>query len=229
MDKTKPNRAYLTVLIITACCSVMCFIDGVVVPPYFVKSAFKLALFLLVPLAYFAVTKTDKQTLCSLFVPHKKDFILALALGASVYAVIVGGYFIFRNVFDFSAITNQLTSGVGVGTDNFLFIAIYISLVNSLLEEFFFRGFAFLTLKNQLPKWLAYVFSSALFAFYHMGMTAGWFSPIMYILAMAGLSVGGCIFNFLNERCGNIYPSWLVHMFANFGINTIGFILFGMI
>lgn len=228
MEKIKTG-ALFPVIIVTFCCAIMCFIDGVLVPPYFVKSVFKLALFLLVPIGYFAVTKLDKNALRNLFIPNKKDFLLALALGVTVYGVIVGGYFALRNVFDFSAITNQLTSGVGVGADNFLFVAIYISLVNSLLEEFFFRGFAFLTLKNKLPRWLAYVFSSGLFAFYHLGMTVGWFSPALYILAMAGLFVGGCIFNLLNEKCGNIYPSWLVHMFANFGINTIGLILFEMI
>ena len=40
---------------------------------------------------------------------------------------------------------------------------------------------------------------------------------------------GGCIFNFLNEKCGNIYPSWLVHLCANLAINTVGFILFGIL
>jgi hypothetical protein len=37
------------------------------------------------------------------------------------------------------------------------------------------------------------------------------------------------IFNILNEKSENIYASWLSHMFANFAINTIGFILFGII
>ena len=35
--------------------------------------------------------------------------------------------------------------------------------------------------------------------------------------------------NILNEKCENIYMSWLVHMFANFAINTVGCILFGII
>ena len=46
---------------------------------------------------------------------------------------------------------------------------------------------------------------------------------------MFGLIVGGLIFNALNDKFGNIYPSWFVHMAANFAINTIGFILFGIV
>jgi hypothetical protein len=62
-----------------------------------------------------------------------------------------------------------------------------------------------------------------------VGMTGGWFSIWIYILSMAGLFIGGCIFNYLNEKCESIYPSWIVHMFANFAINTVGFILFGIL
>lgn len=226
----KKNKSALYIVLVVAVCSgIMCVIDGIITPPYAIKSAFKLVLFMAVPLIYFALNKPERATLKTLFTPKRKDFLVALLLGFGVFGVILAAYFIFRNVFDFSGITGQLTGDVGVTKDNFVFVAIYISLVNSLLEEFFFRGFAFLTLKNKLPRWLAYAFSSGLFAFYHVGMTAGWFSPILYILAMVGLFIGGCIFNFLNEKCQNIYPSWLVHMFANFGINTIGFILFGII
>ncbi|NMO95148.1 hypothetical protein [Paenibacillus lemnae] len=36
----------------------------------------------------------------------------------------------------------------------------------------------------------------------------------------------GLLFNWLNEKNGNIYASWMVHMCANLAINTIGFMLF---
>ena len=76
---------------------------------------------------------------------------------------------------------------------------------------------------------ISYVFSAGLFAFYHVGMTFGWFNVWIYVLAMLGLFIGGVIFNYLNDKFGNIYSSWLVHMFANFAINTIGCMLFGII
>ena len=60
-------------------------------------------------------------------------------------------------------------------------------------------------------------------------MIGGWFSPIIYVLALIGLFLIGCFLNYLNEKCNNIYPSWLVHMFSNFGINTVGLILFDIL
>ena len=60
-------------------------------------------------------------------------------------------------------------------------------------------------------------------------MLVGMFSIGVLCLLLLGLTAGGCIFNYLNELNDNIYPSWFVHMFANFGINTVGLILFGVL
>ncbi|MBQ8559334.1 MAG: CPBP family intramembrane metalloprotease [Tyzzerella sp.] len=207
----------------------MCFVDGIISPPYLYKSIIKIVLFLLIPMGYFLLYKEKGAYLKKLFIPKKKDFLLALLLGIGVFGIIIIAYFVLRYYIDLNTIKESLTTGIGVTADNFVYVAIYISFVNSLLEEFFFRGYAFLILREESGKKFAYIFSSAMFAFYHVGMTSGWFNILIYILSMLGLFVGGCIFNYLNEKCENIYPSWLVHMCANFGINTIGFILFGVI
>lgn len=207
----------------------MSFIDGFLHPPYFYKSLFKILLFAGVPAFYFLTHREELHQLKKLFVPRKKDFIISLSLGVGVYCIIMLGYFLFYNHIDLSVIQESLTAGMGVTKNNFLYVALYISFINSLLEEFFFRGFAFIVLKQKTSRLFAYVFSALLFSIYHVGMTSGWFHWGIYLLAMLGLFIGGCIFNFLNEKCENIYPSWLVHMCANFAINTVGFILFGLL
>jgi len=118
---------------------------------------------------------------------------------------------------------------MGITPNNFIYVSLYISLMNSFLEEFFFRGFVFITLKKHTNKKFAYIYSSSLFAIYHIGMLLELFYPLTLALLLIGLIIGGCIFNYLNEKNNNIYPSWFVHMFANFGINTVGFILFGIL
>ena len=118
---------------------------------------------------------------------------------------------------------------MGITSDNFIYVSLYISLMNSFLEEFFFRGYGFITLKKYTGRRFAYIFSSLIFAAYHVGMLIGMFDLGTLALLLFGLIVGGCIFNYLNEKNNNIYPSWFVHMFANFAINTVGFILFGVL
>ena len=204
-------------------CLCMGLVDAVIQPSYWIKSLIKIALFLLLPALYALYDKSFR--IRSLFVPNKRGFLLALLLGGLVYSVVLGAYFLFRGVFDFSAVAGSVTDAVGVNKENFLPVAIYISFANSLLEEFFFRGFAFLTLKKTAGRGFAYLFSSLMFAVYHIAMMIGWFALPVVLLALLGLFLGGVIFNYFNERYENIYLSWLIHMFANFAINTIGFIL----
>lgn len=208
-------------------CIIMAVVDGVLMADYFAKSAIKLVLFLGFPAVYAFFDK--ELSIKSLFKLKGKGLLLAVFLGVGVYAVILGGYLLLKDVFDFGNITGALTKNIGVTGKNFIYVSIYISFVNSLLEEFFFRGFAFLTLKNVSSRKFSYIFSAGVFAIYHVAMMTGWFSLPVFIIVMAGLFVGGLIFNYLNEKSGTVYPSWLLHMCANFAINTVGFILFGII
>lgn len=225
MQNKKAMFGICTVVIIF--CIIMAVIDGVIQANYFVKSAIKLVLFVGAPMLYGALCKGIN--IKPLFTFDKHGVKLATGLGIGVYAVILGGYLLFRNVFDFSAITGALDNNIGVTGKNFIFVSLYISFVNSMLEEFFFRGFAFLGLKSVATWRFAYVFSAGIFAIYHVAMMIGWFSFDVFAIVMVGLFAGGIIFNYLNEKSGTVYPSWIVHMFANFAINTIGFILFGII
>lgn len=227
-DSMKNKRLFIIITVLL-CSIIMSLIDGIIQPSYLIKSLFKILLFLIIPMIYFMIHNEEIKYFKQLFIPNKNSFLISLLLGIVVYIIIIVAYFLFRGIIDFSSIQESLLNNGGINKDNFVYVAIYISFVNSLLEEFFFRGYTFILLKDKTSKLFAYIFSSSLFAFYHIGMTIGWFHPIIYILAMLGLAIGGCIFNYINEKFECIYSSWFVHMFANFAINTIGFILFSIL
>ena len=217
------RSAVLIILAGLLCCAAMALVDGLWQPAYALKSGIKVVLFLLIPLGLSLLQKD--VAFRELFRFRKKGFAIALGLGIGIYGVILGAYLLVRNWFDFSGIAKSLSQNAGVTKDNFLFVSLYISFANSLLEEFFFRGFLFTNLKRLRSRSFAYGFSALLFSVYHVAMMIGWFSPVLFILVMVGLMAGGMIFNWLNERLDTIYCSWLTHMFANFAINTIGFML----
>lgn len=223
--KAARSRTLWVLALALVCCGIMALVDGVWQPGYAVKSAIKLAVFGALPLI---VTRLWRLIpLRELFAFRKKGFFTALGLGLGIYALILGGYLLLRNVFDFSRIAGSLTENAGVTRDNFLYVSLYISFVNSLLEEFFFRGFLFrnLGVPDGPDRPFAHFTSAVLFAAYHIAMMIGWFSLGLNALVLLGLTVGGLIFNWLNGKLGCIYASWLTHMFANFAINTIGFLL----
>lgn len=202
--------------------------DSKINPGYLYKSIFKLIVFMGLPVIY---TLTDKNIrLKDIFkIQSRKHIIYSISLGFLVYAIIMGSYLILKNFIDLNNIKGILDTNLNVNKDNFVFVAIYISLINSLLEEFFFRGFIFLNLKRFISRKFAYIISAFAFASYHVAIMANWFNPALFLLAMTGLFIGGLIFNYLNDKSSNIYGSWLVHMMANFAINTVGFIMYGII
>lgn len=224
----KKRSTYIIISVIILALSV-CFIDAIIKPNYIIKSIIKIIFYLLIPTIYFIINKDELKDFKSLFIPTKKDILKTTILSVSIYLFFVLGYFLVRNFIDFSNITTNLTNNMGIDKNNFIFVTLYISFINSFLEEFFYRGYAFITLKKHINKRTAYIFSSSIFTIYHIGMLTDFFKFPDIILMIIGLFIGGCIFNYLNEKTNNIYPSWIVHMFTNFGINTIGFILFGII
>lgn len=195
----------------------MALTDALWQPPYAVKSVIKILLFFVLP-----ITLAKELKLTSVFSFDKKALKISLLLGVGLFAVILGAYFLLGSLFDLSAITTVLGDSMGVNAGNFGFVAIYIALVNSLLEEFFFRGFLFLKLDTKY----AGLFSALLFSVYHVAIMIGWFDILLFALVLVALFVAGIIFNAIDKKFNSIYPSYFIHMFANLAINTIGFILF---
>ena len=162
-------------------------VDAVLHPNYFVKIPIKIIFFLVLPMLFFVKNKSDFAEFKKLFIFKKGGILKALLLGLGVYTVIAGGYLLTRTIIDFSNVTSSLTDGMGITADNFIYVSLYISLMNSFLEEFFFRGYGFMTLKKYTTRKTAYIFSSAMFAVYHVGMLIGMFNIGALALLLFGL------------------------------------------
>ncbi len=204
---------------------ILSLIDGVIRPEYIIKTLSKLCIFPVATSLYFIIFKDERKHLRTMMLPSKKSIIFAMILGLGVFSVVMGAFLLLKGVIDFSAFTGNLTSTAGITANNFIFVSLYICILNSLMEELFFRALAFLSLKRQTGSTFAYIFSSAAFALYHTGMTAAFVAPWVFLLMVLGLFLGGCIFNFLDEKTESILPSWLCHLFANFATCSIGYML----
>ena len=92
----KRSSVLITGTVILACV-IMALVDALWQPVYAVKSVIKIVLFLALPVVY---TSTDNRIkLKTLFKVNKNGFKTALILGIAVYALILGGYFLLKDVF----------------------------------------------------------------------------------------------------------------------------------
>ena len=226
MDRLSFRRFFPILLVLLGCLSIG-WVETVLQPVYPVKSGLKILIFLGCSALYILITR-DRTPLTVFRRPHSAALRLAGLLAAGTLAIILGGYALLSPWLDLSAITGNLGTKEGITAATFPLAALYISFGNSLLEEFFFRGFAFLTLKKAGFGLFAWFFSALSFALYHVCIMGSWFHPVLFLLLTAGLALSGLLFNWL-DRNGSIWPSWLVHMAANLAINTIGLSLFGLL
>ena len=226
MERKNRNMVYRILAALATGCLVMGLIDAVIQPGYLVKSGLKLLLFLLLP--YLAVYREEPQTMKRLF-RWQGVGVWPVVLGFGTFSGILALYFLIGPYFDFSMVTGALQEELGVNAGNFIFVALYISFINSLLEEFFFRGLGYLTLRNYISDRYALGISAMSFAMYHVAMMVGWFRLDLLVLLISLLTFAGVMLDLFDRRSGNLYLSWFVHMFANFAINTVGFLLFGLI
>lgn len=215
----------LTILIL-AICFIIFFVDKVIMPVYLVKSVIKVLLFIGVPAIYSMVTG---RNLFRGLLSGKSGFLKPVGLGISVYILMIIAFYLVSGFIDLENIRQRLSSNLDVERDNFIIVALYISIINSLVEETFFRWIAFIKLKGISGRTYSYMVSAACFAAYHVAILDGWADSVIVMLAIAGLFISGLFFNFLDEYSNDIKFSYLVHMFANFAINTIGLHMYGMI
>lgn len=159
--------------------------------------------------------------------PDRRSLKAAAILALAVFLFLTVGYMILSPWLDLSAIPEKLRHS-DITAQTFPVVAAYIIFVNSLLEEVFFRGFAFLSLRQHASPRFAYLFSALTFALYHVSIMDGWFQPVWFALFIAGLAVAGLLFDWL-DRKGGIWCGWLVHASANLAINLIGMRMFGIL
>lgn len=182
---------------------------------YIWKTIAKIILFLLIPLILF---RKSGFPFLSLRRTDQKSMKIAIRSGLIVTGIIITAFILLQPFIDIDALVIDLADA-GVTATVFPFIALYILFGNSMLEEFYFRGLLPSFVKKSR---LRFILPSFLFAIYHIAIFLPWFSPLLLAVAVAGLWIGGIIFQLANEKSGSILPSWTIHMFADIGVLIVG-------
>lgn len=221
MNKICKKALWLISTVIISCIA-MAIIETIIEPAYFIKSLLKIMLFLFVPI--FFIKMQREKVFDDSFSLNKTSILKLSGLGLIIYAIIMVAFVLTKGIFSYPSLVNSLSADQNVSQNSFIWVAVYISFCNSLLEEFLFRFIAFIKLSEYTTKNIAYIFSSCMFALYHVAMVGSSFPLPLLLLALVGLTIGGAIFNYVDDKSGNIYNSWIIHMFADFAIMTIWYI-----
>jgi membrane protease YdiL (CAAX protease family) len=199
-------------------CGLLYYIEQGVGVAYVIKASLKIVLFLVMPILMMLYSKEVKiGDLLGLRHMNFKSLKLGLIVGGVSFVSLILLGTLFAPMIDFESLRLELSEKLHVTKGVFLFIALYITFVNSLLEEFFFRGFMYLSISKDHKK-AGMLFSALLFGLYHMAMFQTWFPTWLVALCVVGLVGVGLFFNWVNDRSKTFMNSWVIHIIADSAI-----------
>ena len=200
--------------------------DQILTISYISKVILKLFLFSIFPIVY--ILKTGDNVVKDSIINKKRSklFSLSTFLGIIIFVIIIISFNFLKQYIDIPQLVGEFEDKYKINKTNIVYYGLYITFINSLIEEFFFRGFIFLNIKKLKYKKLAYIISSLAFAIYHIANFQNWFSIGMFLFVSIGLFIGGCIFNYLDDKQETFLNSWFVHIAADLAIILIGFKIF---
>jgi membrane protease YdiL (CAAX protease family) len=107
--------------------------------------------------------------------------------------------------------------------NHYVIFAVFLSFVNSAVEEFYWRWFVYGQLRRLLPGWRAHALAGAAFAAHHVVVVTQFF-PLMEALSFGvAVGLGGVIMSLLYERQRTLAGAWVCHLVVDLGIMGIGY------
>jgi membrane protease YdiL (CAAX protease family) len=124
-----------------------------------------------------------------------------------------------------AAVAGKLAA-FGISTSGEYFgLALFYSVLHSLLEEYYWRWFLFGRLRRRLPLGIAMILSSLAFTAHHVlviGQFLGGYGPATWLASLT-ITAAGMIWAWSYHRSNSLFGSWVSHALADAGLLWMGY------
>lgn len=146
--------------------------------------------------------------------------VLVVALMASLFFFTPLGEMVLQS----SARINERAEDLGF-LEYYWSFAIFLSVIHSFIEEYYWRWFVFGSLAKVISSPMAHIFAGMSFAAHHVVIASQFFPLFWAIVFGALIGLGGIIWSFLYQKQETLAGAWVSHMLVDFGIMGIGYSL----
>lgn len=146
-----------------------------------------------------------------------------LISGAAMFGVLMCAYVLLRGVLDpYIPMLQATVDEVGLRS-YYIPFAIFLSVLHSGFEEFYWRWFVFGMLRHRYAFGVASVISSVTFAAHHYVVLSNFLPLPLVIFAGSVVGLVGWFWCYVYEKTNSIGASWLSHAIADAAIMLIGY------
>jgi membrane protease YdiL (CAAX protease family) len=109
--------------------------------------------------------------------------------------------------------------------EHYWLFAIFLSLIHSMIEEYYWRWFVYGNLSRVVPGFSSHLIAGMSFAAHHIVIASQFFSLSWGILIGCLVGAGGILWSKMYERQKTLFGAWLSHLIVDLGIMSIGYYL----
>ncbi len=151
----------------------------------------------------------------------RNDLRLSLVLGVVAAVVFLALYYTIGGMLvDKEAIAAKIHTQFGVTAGTVLLIAPFTIVINSLVEEFFYRGFAFGQLAARRPV-IGTLLPAAVFTVQHLMFTFHWVTALPLAIGIVALFIFALVAQAMYAKADSIVAPWVIHICGDLAMMAI--------
>jgi uncharacterized protein len=155
--------------------------------------------------------------------PRRGGLLVGLLLGLIMGAFVLGGYRLLASGWINLEHLRALAERNGFGTiARYFGLAIYLTLVNSLLEEYVWRWFVFRRSEELFGSWSAVVLAAVFFTIHHTVALRIQFGWEITLLGSLGVFISALVWSGCYLRYRSVWPGYVSHILADTAIFIVG-------
>ncbi len=155
-----------------------------------------------------------------------KSLLLGFVSGLIFLVAILGVYFWQYEYFNqYAYLVKDKVESLGIGGIRFLIFAVFLSLIHSFIEEYYWRSFVFRGLFGLTKFWPALIIGAFAFALHHYLLLSQFFPwPIVLFFGTVVGAAGGW-WSYIYSKTNSLWGAWLSHLFADLAVMIVAYMM----
>ena len=159
--------------------------------------------------------------------PKQFDYITGIIIGLLMFAAIIFVYwFLLRHWIDVNVVRERLDRVVQLDRTSFILAGIYFTIINALIEEYFWRWFVYSRCKELVSDSVAVWLTALFFTLHHtigLAFFTDWRTTLVSSLAVF---IAGVIWSDYYRRYGSIWSNYISHAIADLALHLVAWQVF---
>jgi membrane protease YdiL (CAAX protease family) len=157
---------------------------------------------------------------------NKRSFLFGLASGLIFLAAILGVYFSWQDYFQqYAYLIKEKVENLGISGVKFLVFAVFLSLIHSFIEEYYWRSFVFRGLLGLVKFWPAMIIAGAGFALHHYLLLSQFFPWPIVVLFGTIVGAAGAWWSWVYSKTNSLLGAWISHVFSDLAVMIVAYFL----